>query len=88
MQPTNTGGWPWYNMDGTAPINPWWTITYPEITLVCPCCGAFIPMQAKYCPACGIQIWQDEEKDKVDIIIEKLDEIIELLRGNENGNLQ
>ena len=83
MQPSNTGGWPvWYGPDTPYYTQPQFTWTQPIITIMCPYCGNPISMDSKFCPHCGAQIWEDEEKDKMDVIIEKLDEIIELLRGD------
>ncbi len=65
----------------------WWPYTTPEPTyqqqwwFSCPKCGKSIKSGSLYCPHCGERFGAEEtEKEKLDAILRKLDEILEVIK--------
>ncbi len=70
--------WPY---DTTTPNQPyfqqWHTLWYS-----CPYCNGTIKAGSVYCPHCGAKLIPEEtETDKLDAILRKLDELIEIVKS-------
>lgn len=80
---TATPGWeyyPWWNEPTTPPQWTWNINT--NIWITCPQCGKLVQIGSAYCPSCGAKmIVEVTEKDKLDLILEKLDEILKELQN-------
>ena len=72
-----------------VPYDPpqWTEPTYPQWQfntmwwITCPQCAKLVQMGSIYCPNCGAKmVPETDEKDKLDLILEKLDEILEAVR--------
>lgn len=78
----NTGDLPWEWQPSYQPTwTPWkqnWTM---NMWMTCPKCAKLVQWGSVYCPTCGEKMYDEiMEKDKLEQILEKLDEILKELR--------
>lgn len=76
--------WPSYPWDEYTAPQPWTQINM-NWWITCPQCAKLVRVGSVYCPTCGAKMIPEvTEKDKLDLILEKLDEILEEVKKNES----
>ena len=79
---SGTGVPPWEQGQWTPSTVPGWNFDWTtNMWMTCPKCNKLVRWGSIYCPSCGEKMTEEiQEKDKLEQILGKLDEILEELK--------